>query len=324
MRSRFTSARALWKVAQVAQVLGLEDDRGDGRADPGGGRHGGGAPGTRGVRRSHQRRLISTGVDARRSSGVSSGRARGGEERPVDCRRWMRADRSCSASRSPSCSGRHCSPRCRCPSRRGGPVRLAVRRRPPMTSADLYADFIRPARRVRSTCRPRSPSTMPGVLVLPSEPSSRGTRSSSDASPFTLDRSGGTLPGRVLSLGLRRRRLDAMSQRRCSGWRRATRCRWQIALVAGQDLDPRARDIFGYGVDSGTGSLHEPRGGRAASAGEPAFDAYSDALPGGDVPDARHRTLSVDRRWSTRRRARTSWRSRPASAMGLPAPWFGP
>ena len=37
MRSQFTSAMALWKRAQLAQILGLGDGRGDRGADPGSG-----------------------------------------------------------------------------------------------------------------------------------------------------------------------------------------------------------------------------------------------------------------------------------------------
>ena len=46
--------QGLVEGAQVAQIVGLDDDRGDGRTDPGGGRHGrGGAP----------RVVVSTTVD---------------------------------------------------------------------------------------------------------------------------------------------------------------------------------------------------------------------------------------------------------------------
>jgi len=52
--------------AQLAQVVGLEDDRGDGRAESGGGRHGWAFSRGRRSRESYQRRLISTDVDASR------------------------------------------------------------------------------------------------------------------------------------------------------------------------------------------------------------------------------------------------------------------
>jgi Protein of unknown function (DUF4241) len=167
---------------------------------------------------------------------------------------------------------------------------------PRMTPADLYALFIDPSP-ARSFDMPVALSVDDaGVLFLPSGALVASDAFIMDASPFTLD----VPAGRHLVSVLRSdfddgdRRIAAAMVRFVAG----EPVRWELALVPGQDrsvLGPD--DIFGYGVDSGTGAFTSPEAVAELKA-EASYTAFSDglmaAMAGKAVTDPLTASVEVD------------------------------
>lgn len=167
---------------------------------------------------------------------------------------------------------------------------------PRMTPADLYAMFIHPSP-ARSFEMPVGVAVEDaGVLVLPS-----GRLVGSDAFllnevPYTLDVPAGRHPVAIL-----RSDFDDGDRRVAAAMVRfgaTDPVRWELALVPGQDpADLGPDEIFGYGVDSGTGAFTSPE---AAALVEDAtrYTAFSDALiaamPGKAVTDPMTATVETD------------------------------
>jgi len=167
---------------------------------------------------------------------------------------------------------------------------------PRMTPADVYAMFSDPSP-ARSFDLPVALSVDDaGVLVLPSDALVASDAFIMDASPFTLDVPAGRHPVTVLHSDFDDgdRRIAAAMVRFVEG----DPVRWELALVPGQDpsvLGPD--DIFGYGVDSGTGAFTSPEA-LAQLKAESRYTAFSDALsaamPGKAVTDPLTASVEVD------------------------------
>ena len=147
---------------------------------------------------------------------------------------------------------------------------------PSMAPADIYALFARP-RPARSQHLPVTVSVEEAPdVVLPS-----GRLVASDAFviggvPFTFEVPRGRHRVTILRADFADgdRRVAAAMVRIRPG----DPARWELALVAGQDpATLRPGEVFGYGVDSGTGAFTSPEA-VAAVDGEAAYTAYSDRL----------------------------------------------
>jgi len=152
----------------------------------------------------------------------------------------------------------------------------AVQTPPRMSTADLYGLFAHP-RRARSLDLPVAVSVehLPDV-VLPS-----GRLVATDAfviggHPFTIGVPAGHHPVSVIRADFADgdRRIAAAIVRFGAG----ETARWELALVPGQDpATLRPGEIFGYGVDSGTGAFTSPEAVGAVES-EADYTAYSDEL----------------------------------------------
>jgi hypothetical protein len=156
-----------------------------------------------------------------------------------------------------------------------------------MTPADVFTMFARPSA-ARSFDTPVSLAVEDvGVLVLPSGGLVASDAFIIDGTPFTLDVPAGRYPVSVLRSDFQDgdRRIAAALVRVADG----DPVRWELALVPGQDPTSLAPDeIFGYGVDSGTGAFTSPEA-VAWLKDESRYTAYSDellaAIPGKTLTD---------------------------------------
>jgi len=167
---------------------------------------------------------------------------------------------------------------------------------PRMTPADLYAMFIDPS----SAHSFEMPVTLAvedaGVLVLPSGRLVGSDAFLLDEVPYTLDVPAGLHPVAVL-----RSDFDDGDRRIAAAMVRFATTdpiRWELALVPGQDpADLGPDEIFGYGVDSGTGAFTSPEAA-ALVEDEARYTAFSDALlaafRGKEVTDPLTATVVVD------------------------------
>ncbi len=167
---------------------------------------------------------------------------------------------------------------------------------PRMTPADLYAMFIDPSS-ARSFEMPVTLAVEDaGVLVLPSGRLVGSDAFLLDEVPYTLDVPAGLHPVAVL-----RSDFDDGDRRIAAAMVRfgtTDPIRWELALVPGQDpADLGPDDIFGYGVDSGTGAFTSPEAA-AVVEDEARYTAFSHALlaafRGKAVTDPLTATVLVD------------------------------
>ena len=167
---------------------------------------------------------------------------------------------------------------------------------PRMTPADLYAMFIDPSPAHSFDVPVALSVDDAGVLFLPSSALVASDAFIIDATPFTLDVPAGRHPVSVLRSDFDDgdRRIAAAMVRFAAG----DPVRWELALVPGQDRSTLGPDdIFGYGVDSGTGAFTSPEA-VAQLKTEASYTAFSDALmaamPGKAVTDPLTASVLVD------------------------------
>jgi hypothetical protein len=147
---------------------------------------------------------------------------------------------------------------------------------PRMTPADLYAGFARPGVGLAFAMPVTTSAVDAGDVVLPSGKlvASDGFLMGGDA--FTLDLSPGEHPVSLLRVVF-----DDGDQRIAAAMVRVSDgepSSWELALVPGQDPATLAPDeIFGYGVDSGTGAFTSPEA-VAAVTSEADYARYADSL----------------------------------------------
>ena len=167
---------------------------------------------------------------------------------------------------------------------------------PGMAPADVYALFTNP-QPSRSLDDPVTVSVdaAPDV-VLPSGRLVACDAFVIGALPFTFDVAAGRHAVSVLRTDFSSgdRRIAAAAVRLAPG----DPVRWELALVAGQDPAVlRPGEVFGYGVDSGTGAFTSPEAIAALEA-EADYAAYSDALlaamPGKTMTDPLTAAVDVD------------------------------
>ena len=167
---------------------------------------------------------------------------------------------------------------------------------PRMTPADLYATFIDPAPARSSDMAVTLSVEDAGVLFLPSDALVATDAFIIDGSPFTLDVPAGRHPVSVLRSDFEDgdRRIAAAMIRFAPD----EPVRWELAVVAGQDPSVLGQDeIFGYGVDSGTGAFTSPEAvGQLKD--EARYSAFSRALlaamPGKTLADPMTVSVMVD------------------------------
>jgi hypothetical protein len=165
-----------------------------------------------------------------------------------------------------------------------------------MATAAVYSMFTDPSP-ARSFETPVTLTVEPaGDVVLPAGRLTAGDAFIMDALPFTLRVPAGRHPVSVLQADFEDgdRRVAGAVVRFADG----EPIRWELAVVDGQDpaaLDPT--EIFGYGVDSGTGSFTSPEA-LARLKDEAAYSAYSRALlaamPGKTLGDPLVAAVEVD------------------------------
>ncbi|HET8785971.1 MAG TPA: DUF4241 domain-containing protein, partial [Candidatus Limnocylindrales bacterium] len=158
---------------------------------------------------------------------------------------------------------------------------------PRMTPADVFTMFARPSAARSFDIPVRLAVEDVGVLVLPSGGLVASDAFIIDGTPFTLDVPAGRYPVSVLRSDFQDgdRRIAAALVRVADG----DPVRWELALVPGQDPTSLAPDeVFGYGVDSGTGAFTSPEA-VAWLKDESRYTAYSDellaAIPGTTLND---------------------------------------
>jgi hypothetical protein len=167
---------------------------------------------------------------------------------------------------------------------------------PRMTPADEYAMFDHPSP-ARSFDMPVTLSVDDaGLLVLPSDRLVASDAFLIGAVPFTFAVPAGRHAVSVLRTDFADgdRRIAAAMVRFGAG----DPARWELALVASHDPATLGPDeIFGYGVDSGTGAFTSPEAA-AALEGEAAYTSYSDgllaAMPGKTLADPLTASVVVD------------------------------
>lgn len=135
-----------------------------------------------------------------------------------------------------------------------------------------------------------------GTLFLPSDALVASDAFILDAPPFTLDVPAGRHPVSVLRSDFEDgdRRIAAAMIRFAPD----EPVRWELAVVPGQDPSVLGPDeLFGYGVDSGTGAYTSPEA-VARLKDEARYTAYSDALlaamPGKSLADPITASVMVD------------------------------
>ena len=167
---------------------------------------------------------------------------------------------------------------------------------PRMATAELYTMFSDPSP-ARSVDMPVTLSVdEAGVVVLPSDRLVASDAFLIGALPFTFDVPAGRHAVSVLRADFADgdRRIAAAMVRFGVG----DPARWELALVEGQDPATLGPDeIFGYGVDSGTGAFTSPEAAAALDA-EADYTTYSDALlaamPGKTLADPLTANVVVD------------------------------
>ena len=165
-----------------------------------------------------------------------------------------------------------------------------------MTTAQLYAMFGDPAP-AHSFDMPVTVSVADaGLLVLPGDRLVASDAFLIGAVPFTFEVPAGRHAVSVLRTDFADgdHRIAAAMVR----FRAGDPARWELALVAGQDPATLGPDeIFGYGVDSGTGAFTSPEAATALAA-EADYTSYSDALlaamPGKTLSDPLTASVVVD------------------------------